>query len=180
MILAIDLDHVLVDLHVVEKASGQSFTQKDVVSWGYSEFPAAVQLRIWQLLRDTSFMMEYCFPKAGIQDKLDSLNRAGHVTAIVTSRFPEVQDETRSFVRTYIPQIGGNVFFSNGVDKLDILKSIKADYYIDDNPACMAEAFYHGISCVLVSNEETKYNHEFRNKDYVHSVISNFNELVVE
>lgn len=171
MNIALDLDQVLVDLPAVETASEilglkPSFSQFDVKTWGYSDFPAVLKDKIYELYRDPGFMFNEARPISGVREKLWSWKAQGHKLFVVTSRFLSVKKATEKFVSNVFPQIDDVYIslFPSDRKTLDLVHCC-ADVFVDDNPKYIKQLNGYPMDLYLVSNDGTKYNHWFASSD---------------
>lgn len=172
----IDLDNVMVNLPVVEDCSrelGLKYTTGDVMSWGYKEFPEELRRLIYKKFSDPCYMCNLK-PFPWVTSKIKELWNRGIQVICITQRDEIVWNGTSSMVNHLFRDIKATILCS---DKSKILLHNSPNYYVDDNPACMKAAHTAGIKTYLVSNENTKYNHEYVGKRYVDCVISSLKEF---
>ena len=167
-----DLDTVLLDLDVVEVASsklGHAYKSSDVIDWGYKSFPEDMRMEIYRMFSDPDYMCNLK-PYPGVVDKLKELVEAGNVISCITSRHADIKIQTRKMVRSLFPMIE-NIYFSN---KTSFVNFNMTNLYVDDNHHEIKRMMEMGIKCVMISNDNTKYNFELRNSV---KTISSFIEL---
>lgn len=164
-----DLDETLVggDLVAIistslfkNKVLDKVYTNIDVSRYNLDGLPELLKDRVNDAFNDPKFVW-YKHPLPAVNYFLKSLISDNNNLGIITARPDNIKEETLRFLKARFY----NIDFSLGIyftsDKEQILKSIKPDYYFDDNVFHCIRAKTLGVTTYLISNKHTPWNHEF-------------------
>lgn len=135
-----DLDHTLAKpLIPFWQIAGENIGIHGIVEpprfWGFPEYPKHLAEECHRLFHMNWFMNGLLHSDPMARQLLLSLGKEGHNIYIVTARYREVREGTLDFVlQNFYPFIKDVIFVEPGVDKAEVLESIRADVWIDDKP----------------------------------------------
>jgi len=161
--IAFDLDDCLVDLFAEIKKIFKLNNKKylPVIDWNFSNYPDDIKKQIYEMFQDPKRMCQlktFSFAKI----LLKYLKSRGYCINIVTARHENIKQQTINFVYELFGIIPIVVNF--GESKLEVLKKLKTDIYIDDCPLQLDTYMKNGIRCILISNKNTLYNWYIRDR----------------
>lgn len=159
--IALDFDDVLYDAEVVARTLIENNIEPSTVkTWEMTEVPAEVVKIIKGRFHDPAFM---CDPEEMIPEAVQAakkIAKLGYRVIVISSRAPEVSEQTKVLVKQMIPEVDEVFLVGIGGDKVAILKEQEAILLIDDGPHNIEAAMEAGITCTLISNKRTRHNHK--------------------
>lgn len=161
MKIVVDLDDTLFMNDVVintTKEFGYTFTRSDIKTWNLQEIPQVCKDEIHRRWKDVNYMCTL-LPVENSQNIIKQWS-IQHQIYCVTSRKKCVEHSTKIMVKHYFPEIIETYVVEGS--KINTLKKIKPDLFIDDSPY-IVDAIKIGINSIMISNKYTPYNHYLRN-----------------
>ena len=170
MRIGLDLDNTILESKLFEltfKEFGKKYVHP--IDWPMSNFPKNIRDELWKRFNSTYYMChsDVVAPIKNSIKKLRDWKKEKHELIIITARNKEIRLETRKMINKLFPMITKIYFVSCGEKKENVLKRLKLDVWIDDNPTDVLSAIKLGIDTYLISNEKTKYNHDLRKRSDV-------------
>lgn len=166
----IDLDDTLVYTTIykeVGKKHGLTISKKDITDWNLDPFPQYIKTEIYDMYLSTFWMCDVIKPIFKAQEFITNLYNSSIPIHIITARAPCIRFETAEKVQELFPEfmdrINSIYFVDQGASKVEILKKLNADIWVDDSPKGCMDSLENGIKTVMISNEYTKYNHSYIN-----------------
>ena len=161
MIISFDLDNVLVNLTKEERKIANKYNIKQYTKdWHFSNYPEDCRQEIFEMFKNPDIMCNLKpFPYA--KKLIKWFQNRGDKIYIITSRHKNIYNETMEFVNKLFNI--NPVIVNYNESKLNPLKELNVDTWIDDSPNEMKEIQKLNIKCILISNKTTPYNHYARN-----------------
>jgi hypothetical protein len=176
--IGFDLDNTLIHMSVMKRISSElNLRLPEQSDWQFSEFPQNIRDRVFELFKDPAFMCEDVKPIWGSKAFLRRLGDMGHSLRMITARAKEVKTDTISLVREHFPQIETIQFVEPHETKREIMAENKLDFWIDDAPHEVINAIELGISTILVSNQNTRYNWKVKDDPRLLKVVSSVKDI---
>jgi FMN phosphatase YigB (HAD superfamily) len=101
-------------------------------------------------------------PYPGVCKKLNEWGE-NHEIFIITARTECIREATKKYIFDLFQITEDKIYFVNFPEsKLRIFVELNLDYWIDDKPEDLITAKDIGIKSVMISNENTQYNHQYR------------------
>lgn len=163
MIIGLDLDETLVDTSVVYKKAYKDCGMEDKyeppLGWSFPNYPENVRKRVYELFKDPVVMTNIP-PFPGVPEKIKQLKEDNHTLVVITARHHDIP--TIPWVFEMFPEID-LVRVSGYTDsKVSLFKETGIQIWIDDAPHGIEQAKSLGIHTIMVSSEDTPYNHAMR------------------
>jgi hypothetical protein len=158
MRIALDMDQTLLKMDVDQKVCKKlGFKWFPPTDWSMSCYPDYVTKEIIkEFCNPDRKLMTSLKPFPGVIRALKKLKKYGHELIIVTSRMDSEID--RKFIKKTFPMIDQIEIVGINLPKLERLKELKVDMYVDDHITedCLSE-----LTCemILILNKNTPYNH---------------------
>ena len=168
MRIALDLDGTLLNTDYLFKniLEEQGMKYSEPTSYGFSNYPTKVKEEIIDRYKHDHYSI-YALPfYRGAFEKINEW-RGKHELYIITARHNV--EKTKQFINALLSVPFNNIYVTH--NKLPLLKSLRVDLWIDDNPFDLIKIYNSGIRCCVVRH---KYNEHL--EDIIPSV-SNINEL---
>jgi hypothetical protein len=162
MNIGFDLDQTLIDLKSVQQKIWKRHNLKynQPIDWNFSNVPENIRNEIFKMFEDP---IQMCLAQPYKYSKrlLVKLQEQGHKVFIITARNKKIKKATIEMTRKYFGNI--KTYVSNfGESKLDILRKENIDIWIDDAPHEIINVSKNNIRCIMISNDNTIYNHYLR------------------
>lgn len=157
-----DLDNVLVPdtaFEIASKELGYSFTSCDHIHWDpYRFMPKNLADLLVEKWHDPAIMNT--LPEIpGSKKVLDRWKGQGHEIFVVTARHTSLAEGTAKMVDRLFPGcISETIVVGPSTDKIDVIKDLKADTWIDDAPHQVVSCLRHNVHSILITNTHTRYN----------------------
>ena len=159
MNIVFDLDNTLFHNDVSEIVS-REFNVPLTSYYDLREYSDDAKKRCYEMFNDVDKMCNL-IPFDGAYSKLKILYEQGHTLYCVTARTKKHEQGTLAMIKKHYPMISETIL-CDGFDKRDAYKQCNADMIIDDNFDFMVQGAEVGIKyLILISNEITKYNHQY-------------------
>lgn len=165
MKIAFDLDDTLFNLNNEIKKIFESFGMKyyPAINWEMSNYPTIIQDKIHELYCDPERMCSI-EPFHGALDLIDKLTRLNNEVIIITARNKNYEHLIKEMIKCWFPE-SINVFVVGfNQSKADIMINENVEIFVDDCPLYLEEYEKLSISCIMISNKETRYNWYLRDK----------------
>jgi len=168
MYIGVDLDDTLFDLNTpifkrINEEFGTSYKNNAIQDWDLSTFPSEIRKRIFECYKDASIMGQL-IPFIWSGDKIREWKKQDHDVYTITSRCRELVYPTIAMVNRHFGHDIDSVPVTEG-PKTEYFKHFELDVWIDDSPHGVQESLDLGIRTIMISNDETKYNHHMRQVD---------------
>lgn len=161
LIVGFDLDNVLVNLTKEERKIANKHNIKQYAKdWNFSNYPDECKQEIYEMFKNPEIMCNLK-PFNCSKKLIKWLQNRGDKVYIITARYENVYNETIEYVNKLFNI--NPIVVGFGESKIDILKELNVDTWIDDSPKEMKQIQELGIKCILISNKTTVYNHHARN-----------------
>ena len=167
MRVSFDLDSVIFDISPLYKRACAEFGveyQPPLYFDIYKAYPANVAARLWELFADDDLYKTPIISQEYPAILNNLLKNSKFDVFFVTQRI--LKQPEKSFKQ--LQNAGINCNFTQVYDdprpKVDVLKQIKSDLHFDDSPNVVADCIRDGVNVVMISNENTLYNHHLRNR----------------
>lgn len=174
MRIGFDLDNTLLDTKILKYVfEKNNMRYYPAINWDMSNYPDNIRQEIFKLFKSDMMIHKNTLPFA--VELIKKLKAEGHKIVVITARDKSLEKKTIELVHELFDVKCLVVGLHDS--KLDLLEHYEIDLWIDDSPR-IEEYFEAGISCIMISNEDTLYNHHLRNKiewvDSVESIHENY------
>lgn len=167
MRVSFDLDSVIFDILPLYRRACAEFGVKyhKPYSWNvYEIYPENVAARLLELFADDAL---YKMPIISRQYPVilnNLLKNDKYDVFFVTQR--RLKQPEKSFQQLRNAGINCNFtqVYDNPTPKVDVLKQIKTDLHFDDSPTVVTDCVRNGVNIVMISNQNTPYNHHLRGR----------------
>ena len=162
MNIVVDLDDTLFESNVIMDVVNKyrlPFQRSDIKTWELFELPEYCRVEVRKRWNQQKHMCRL-IPCEDAVETINTWSNNGHHLYCVTSRSKKIEKETKKMVSHWFPTIK-NTYVVEG-SKVEILKELKPDLFIDDGGHHMLDALQLNINVVLISNKHTPYNHDYR------------------
>lgn len=162
--IAIDIDNVLINLQTmkyVNRILGTTYKESDFTDWDMNNFSDEVKDVAHEAWRNVRFMCYECKTFPGVHQTLRRWLEQGHRLYAVTSRHQDLVLDTVAQLNSSFPNyFNDDVYFVNGSDKTSMFKKLGVQVVIEDWR--VEDGLAAGAKTVLITNENTVYNHHKR------------------
>jgi FMN phosphatase YigB (HAD superfamily) len=162
-IVGVDIDNTLFHIPVIEyvnKKYGTKYTNDDVTSWSFSNFPELIRRDILEQFLNPNFMCTIK-PDWGTYGKLRDWHAEGIRLFAVTRRASILGQATWTQLNKEFPNVFEDMFIVRPQEsKASVLKYLGCTVHIDDWD--VEDSIKAGIQTWLIANERTQYNKELR------------------
>jgi len=162
-IVGVDVDNTLFHIPVIEyvnKKYGTKYTNDDVTSWSFSNFPELIRRDILEQFLNPNFMCTLK-PDWGTYGKLRDWHVEGIRLFAVTRRASILGQATWTQLNKEFPNVFEDMFIVRPQEsKASVLKYLGCTVHIDDWD--VEDSIKAGIQTWLIANERTQYNKELR------------------
>jgi hypothetical protein len=170
--VGIDVDNVLFRIPLIEHLNmvfDEKYTYEHFVDWDGGNFPDHHRHEMFAAFKSPEFM---CKTKSylGNYSTIRDWKLAGHRMIAITRRAPNLYDGTRWQLEKEFPGAFSKlIFVAPNESKADWLLDVGADVHIDDYD--VLDAAEAGIKTWLITNEETRYNWDLRESEYLNQAL---------
>lgn len=175
LIIGLDFDGTLVRYQVpalIQAARSLNIDRYPTVhDYNYSNVPPRLRQEIYKLFKDPDFMLKLRI-LPNVKSTLTNWSKLGHKIYIITARSYEIRERTRAYIESQFPMVDETYFVDMGASKVELLRQLNIDLWIDDSPIDVAAVLDAGINTYMVSNRSTCYNWEARRLPKVNLVKS--------
>ena len=163
MNISFDLDSCLVNLSVPIKKLCKKLNFKYVPAknWEMTNYPDNIRKSLFDMFKIPEIMCNLK-PLPFAKQIIKKLVKQGHTVTIITARYIRIKEETIDYVQNMF-KVPCFVVGQNK-SKLEIMKQVGTQIWIDDSPCQTLEYMNNGINCIMISTKDTVYNHYLRNK----------------
>ena len=168
MNIGLDLDDVLIDVHIIQSVIDDynlDLTMDDIKHWDLRDLPKDAREETFRRFKDAHYNCDRVKPIEGVSETLRTWKRQGHKLIVITSRPKEIALETIDMVQNKFPDVDKVIVANHGEKKKYMIEE-HLDMFVDDAPKYIHEANEAKIPKVfLISNKHTPYNHEYRDSE---------------
>lgn len=167
MRVSFDLDSVIFDITPLYKRACAEFgfTYHPPFDYNiYNAYPGNVATRLMELFADDDLYKMQIISREYPAILNSLLQNSKFDVFFATQR--RLKQPEKSFKQ--LRNAGINCNFAQVYDdpnpKIENLKRIKTDLHFDDSPSVVADCIRDGVNIVMISNENTPYNHHLRDR----------------
>lgn len=163
-VISIDIDDVIQDLNLLirEVCKLNNFDYIPVQTWTFDEYPDYMRKRFYETFH-TEKVVHTPFVNNKIKNVINWINE-NYELHIVSSRSNIIHQSTiEKFAKEFPNILSERIHLVDGGSKIPVLKEINSILHIDDSPKVIQECLDNNINCMMISNENTLYNHSLRN-----------------
>jgi len=161
MNIAFDLHNTLVDLWSAYKRvfTALRLPIQKAVDWSQSNYPESVRQALSGMYKNPDVMCNLK-PFPYVREYLDFLKLNNHKLLVVSAAHECIKETTIKMVRDLFDV--DCIVSGYGGNKLKILQDNNINWYIDDCPNELLSIQNADIGVIMISNENTLYNHHLR------------------
>lgn len=167
MNISFDLDNVIFNMEpIYQKAfDGTGLTYYKPKFWNVRDcYPEQVANNLIKLFGD-----DMLYQMKVIDDELPYiinkvLSMKGFDTSFVTERLKKQPLKTHNQLLRNGIICSREQVYDEYPPKIEVLKKIKSDLHFDDSPNVVEDCLRNGVDIIMISNDDTLYNHHLRSK----------------